>query len=64
MVWKSETYYDFLKNIWNSAILGGTSWNQALHDGFYNESVRKQRKNYRCSTAAQALKSANKTGAF
>ena len=31
----TETYYDFLKESWNTDILGGTSWNQALHDGVF-----------------------------
>jgi len=30
-----ETYYDFLKESWTTDILGGTSWNQALHDGVF-----------------------------
>ena len=30
----SQSYYDYLKAYWNSNILNGTSWNQALHDGF------------------------------
>ena len=29
----NKTYYDYLKSFWNSNVLGGTSWNQALHDG-------------------------------
>ncbi len=29
----SQSYYDYLKAHWNSNILNGTSWNQALHDG-------------------------------
>ncbi len=31
----TTTYYDFLKETWNSEILGGASWNQALHDGVF-----------------------------
>lgn len=30
-----ESYYDYLRNFWQENILKGTSWNQALHDGFY-----------------------------
>ena len=29
----SQAYYDYLKEYWDSNILNGTSWNQALHDG-------------------------------
>ena len=31
----SATFYDVLKENWNSNVLEGTSWNQALHDGVY-----------------------------
>ena len=31
----SASYYDFLKETWNTEILNGTSWNQALHDGVF-----------------------------
>jgi molybdopterin-containing oxidoreductase family iron-sulfur binding subunit len=31
----TATYYDFLKETWNAEILGGKSWNQALHDGVF-----------------------------
>ncbi len=30
----SNTYYEYLKETW-ATILGGGSWNQALHDGYY-----------------------------
>ncbi len=29
-------YYDTLKEFWATNILGGKSWNQALHDGYFN----------------------------
>ena len=37
LVWAGNTssYYDFLKETWSTEVLGGTSWNQALHDGFF-----------------------------
>ena len=28
-------YYDTLKEFWSTNVLGGASWNQALHDGFF-----------------------------
>ena len=34
-----EAYYDYLKGIWNNNVLGGKSWNQALHDGTISISV-------------------------
>nr|WP_299031221.1 TAT-variant-translocated molybdopterin oxidoreductase [uncultured Tenacibaculum sp.] len=35
--WSGSTvnYYDTLKEFWSTNILGGASWNQALHDGFF-----------------------------
>ncbi len=32
---RSETYSDAIKTYWNSNILGGASFNEALHDGFF-----------------------------
>jgi molybdopterin-containing oxidoreductase family iron-sulfur binding subunit len=29
------TYYEFIKENWTANILGGNSWNQALHDGVF-----------------------------
>ena len=31
----SVNYYDTLKEFWSTIVLGGASWNQALHDGFF-----------------------------
>lgn len=30
-----QTYYDYIKDTWTSGILGGSEWNQALHDGVF-----------------------------
>ncbi len=30
-----QTYYDYIKDTWETQILSGGSWNQALHDGVY-----------------------------
>jgi molybdopterin-containing oxidoreductase family iron-sulfur binding subunit len=37
LTWTGSTvsYYEFLKESWNTTILGGKSWNQALHDGVF-----------------------------
>jgi len=35
----STSYYDYLKAFWASTILKGKSWNQALHDGVFSETV-------------------------
>src|SRR5690606_29339554 len=32
------TYHDYIKDNWNSGILNGSSWNQAVHDGFFKAS--------------------------
>lgn len=31
-----QTYYDFIKETWSSAILNGANWNQALQDGVFS----------------------------
>ncbi|SFT11749.1 prokaryotic molybdopterin-containing oxidoreductase family, iron-sulfur binding subunit [Zhouia amylolytica] len=28
-------YYDYLKSTWEASVLGGVSWNKALHDGYF-----------------------------
>ena len=30
-----KSYYDYIKETWNSGILTGSDWNQALHDGVF-----------------------------
>ncbi len=35
----SVNYYDTLKEFWSTTVLGGASWNQALHDGFFKNDV-------------------------
>jgi molybdopterin-containing oxidoreductase family iron-sulfur binding subunit len=30
----NSSYYDFIKESWKADVLGGKSWNQALHDGY------------------------------
>jgi len=35
----STSYYDYLKDFWASNILGGQSWNKALHDGTFKKAV-------------------------
>ncbi|TDQ28363.1 TAT-variant-translocated molybdopterin oxidoreductase [Tenacibaculum caenipelagi] len=39
--WTGSTvnYYDTLKEFWSTNVLGGASWNQALHDGFFKAEV-------------------------
>ena len=32
---QNQKYYDAIKAHWNEAILGSTSWNKALHDGYF-----------------------------
>ena len=35
----STSYYDYLKSFWSTEVLDGSSWNKALHNGFYNKVV-------------------------
>jgi len=32
----SESFHNYIKGTWNADILGGASFNQALHDGFFS----------------------------
>ncbi|MDX1364101.1 MAG: TAT-variant-translocated molybdopterin oxidoreductase [Arenibacter latericius] len=32
---KDVTYYDYIRETWDNGILGGSDWNQALHDGVF-----------------------------
>jgi MoCo/4Fe-4S cofactor protein with predicted Tat translocation signal len=59
----STSYYDYLKAFWASNILGGKSWNQALHDGFFTKKVSKSTspKSVDVSRAANALKRSMKS---
>jgi molybdopterin-containing oxidoreductase family iron-sulfur binding subunit len=34
-----KSYHDYIKDTWNTGILGGNSFNQALHDGVYVGSI-------------------------
>ena len=44
LTWTGSTssYYDFLKDSWNTDVLSGTSWNQALHDGVFVSEVTEE----------------------
>ena len=44
LAWTGSTtsYYDFLKESWNSDVLEGTSWNQALHDGVFTTKLEEE----------------------
>ncbi len=35
----TESYYEYIQETWNTSILGGSTWNQALHDGVYISDV-------------------------
>mgnify|MGYP000201868883 CR=1 FL=1 len=58
----STSYYDYLKAFWASNVLGGQSWNQALHDGTFTKTVSTtvSAKSVDVASAASALKSATK----
>lgn len=32
---KDVSYYDYIRETWDNGILGGSDWNQALHDGVF-----------------------------
>lgn len=54
----STSYYDYLKTFWSANVLGGQSWNQALHDGFFMKSSESSvsENTVDLSAAASALK--------
>ncbi|NNL16831.1 MAG: TAT-variant-translocated molybdopterin oxidoreductase [Flavobacteriaceae bacterium] len=71
LVWNENdiSYNDYIKELWNSEILVGTSFNQALHDGVFNaENSESGEGNSSDSTeipagaAARTLASGNETG--
>jgi len=35
----TKQYYNYIQDTWNASILGGSSWNQALHDGVFATDV-------------------------
>ena len=68
LAWKGEktSYYEYIKNYWNTEILNGVSWNKVLHDGFYNKSIQKNNTSNDIDIyqAAAALKKSAHTGDF
>ena len=51
---KEETYYDYIKETWESQILNGSSWNKALQAGVFAGSNGAEAANADESTAQQA----------
>ncbi len=39
LIGNSKTYYDYIQDTWSTTILGGSSWNDALHDGVFSSDV-------------------------
>ncbi len=37
LMWNENTatYHDYIKDTWNTSVLNGSTWSQALHDGIY-----------------------------
>ena len=35
----ATSYYDYLKSFWATEVLDGSSWNKALHNGFYTKTI-------------------------
>ena len=66
--WSGNTvsYHDYLKAYWSSNILGGKSWNKALHDGFFTREVSNKvsKSSIDVVSVANALKKATKTSKF
>jgi molybdopterin-containing oxidoreductase family iron-sulfur binding subunit len=62
----STSYYDYLKAFWASNILGGQSWNQALHDGTFKKAVSNSvsAKSVDVATAASSLNRTTKSSSL
>ncbi|MEK6152062.1 TAT-variant-translocated molybdopterin oxidoreductase [Flavobacteriaceae bacterium 3-367] len=37
-----KTYYDYIQETWNTFVLNGADWNQALHDGVFSAAVAEE----------------------
>ena len=60
----SQTYYDAIQANWSDAVIGSSSWNTVLHDGFFQTEVTTEN-NYQgtdLSTEAAALATASSKG--
>jgi len=55
-----KNYYDYIKDTW-ATILNGASWNQALHDGFFDSDVEIEIEG---ATLSGALESSTSNGAY
>ncbi len=60
----TTTYYEYLKAFWSAEVLGGQSWNQALHDGFFAKTAETtaSANSVDLSAAASALNSSKANG--
>ncbi len=62
-----SNYYTYLKDFANASILGGTSWNTALHNGYFTRTIKNKNtiSNVKVSNEALALyTSASKANGF
>ena len=50
----SANYYDTLKEFWSTTVLGGASWNQALHDGFFKAESNSEATTFESTVAINA----------
>ena len=60
---KSSKFYDQIKSHWNESILGSSSWNKALHDGYFStETSQKKLTPDFSKLNIKTLKTANSDG--
>ena len=59
-----ESYYERLKSKWNSSVLYGASWNQTLHDGYFQREVKplSQKKSVDVTGHLKSLRNAKDEG--
>ena len=65
----SVNYYDTLKEFWSTSVLGGESWNQALHDGFFKSDFNSEEEIFESTVVlntvgTELVNSANRASGF
>src|SRR5690606_36040789 len=55
---KDQDYYAYIKENWNTSILNGGSWNDALHDGYIESNVSVEAEGDMVSDAMESVTAA------
>ena len=60
----TKNYYDYIKETWTASVLGGGSWNKALHDGFIVNDVEVPMEDATANEAGMMMESSTSNGAL